>query len=227
MTQRNLHPESAKTLTNTGIFMLRRLLDWPFMALTQSEITALLGEWSTGDREALERLMPLVFDELRQLARSQFRREPDGHTLQPTALVHEVYMRLAGQRKVEWQNRSQFFAFAALLMRRILVDHAKARVTAKRGGGAVVLPLNEALAGASDDDGEPAGVELLALDEALAALAEVDSRQARIVELRFFAGLTHEEIAELLGISVTTVKRDWKTARYFLYRAMASGGEGE
>ncbi|HMB54169.1 MAG TPA: sigma-70 family RNA polymerase sigma factor [Thermoanaerobaculia bacterium] len=194
------------------------------MSLTQREITALLAEWSDGDQEALERLMPLVFEELRQLARSQFRREPDGHTLQPTALVHEVYMRLAGQRKVEWQNRSQFFAFAALLMRRILVDHAKARFTAKRGGGATVLPLNEALARPGDDDGEATSVDLLALDQALEALAEVDPRQARIVELRFFAGLTHEEIAELLGISVTTVKRDWKTARFFLFRVM-SGGE--
>jgi len=196
------------------------------MALTQSDITALLAEWSGGDREALERLMPLVFDELRQLARSQFRREPDGHTLQPTALVHEVYMRLVGQRKVEWQNRSQFFAFAALLMRRILVDHAKARITAKRGGGATVLPLKEALASAADDDGESTSVELLALDQALAALAEVDPRQARVVELRFFAGLTHEEIAELLAVSVTTVKRDWKTARFFLYSAIAGGGAG-
>jgi len=189
------------------------------MSLPPSEITALLTDWSGGDREALERLMPLVFDELRQLARSQFRNEAAGHTLQPTALVNEVYVRLVGQRKVSWDNRSQFFAFAAILMRRILVDHAKARGTAKRGGGALRLPLEEAVA-AGDEDGGSTSVDLLALDAALTSLAAVDPRQARIVELRFFAGLTHEEIAELLGVSVTTVKRDWKIARLFLYRAM-------
>ena len=183
------------------------------MSLTRGEITALLGDWSDGDEEALARLMPLVFDELRQLARGHFRRESAGHTLQPTALVNEVYMRLVEQRQVQWDNRSQFFAFAAILMRRILVDHAKARRTAKRGGGVQKLPLNEALAAAE----LPADVDVLALDEALDALGELDARQARVVELRFFAGLTHEEIADVLDVSLSTVKRDWRTARLWLY----------
>lgn len=185
--------------------------------MPSSEITALLNEWSHGDREALERLMPLVFDELRQLARSYFRHEPEGHTLQPTALVNEVYMRLVEQRKVEWDNRSQFFAFAALLMRRILVDHAKARRTSKRGGDVRKLPLMDAMA-----IGEEApDLDLLALDTALTDLAALDPRQARVVELRFFAGLTHEEIADMLAVSVTTVKRDWRVSRLWLYRRMS------
>lgn len=190
------------------------------MSMPRSEITALLNEWSRGDREALERLMPLVFDELRQLARSYFRHEPDGHTLQPTALVNEVYMRLVEQRKVEWDNRSQFFAFAALLMRRILVDHAKARLTSKRGGGVAKLPLKEALA--VGEEPLDLDLDLLALDEALGELAALDSRQARVVELRFFAGLTHEEIGDVLGVSVTTVKRDWRTARLWLFHHIST-----
>jgi len=187
------------------------------MPTPPSEITALLNEWSRGDQEALERLMPLVHGELRQLARSYFRHEPEGHTLQPTALVNEVYMRLVEQRKVRWDNRSQFFAFAALLMRRILVDHAKARHTAKRGGDVRKLPLEEALA----LGGKPLDLDLLALDAALTELAAFDSRQAQVVEMRFFAGLTHEEIADVLGVSVTTVKRDWQTARRWLFRRMS------
>lgn len=184
------------------------------MTLTEGEITKLLAEWSYGDADALAQLMPLVFDELRQLARSQFRRESEGHTLQPTALVNEVYMRLVEQRRVQWDNRAQFFAFAAILMRRILVDHAKARRTAKRGGDVQKLPLKEALAAAET----PRQVDVLALDEALDALTEIDPRQARVVEMRFFAGLTHEEIADVLDVSLSTVKRDWRTARLWLYR---------
>lgn len=189
------------------------------MTPSQGEITRLLADWSDGDPEALGRLMPLVFDELRQLARSHFRRESEGHTLQPTALVNEVYVRLVGQRQVQWDNRSQFFAFAAMLMRRILVDHAKARRAAKRGGGVQKLPLEEALvvpAGA----GAGADVDVVALDEALTALAQLDPRQARIVELRFFFGLTQEEVAEVLELSLTTVKREWRTARLWLYQQM-------
>lgn len=179
----------------------------------QGEITDLLAEWSDGDGEALERLMPLVFDELRQLAQTYFRREAESHTLQPTALVNEVYVRLTEQRQVQWENRSQFFAFASLLMRRILVDHAKAKRAAKRGGGVAKLPLDEALVGAEVMD-----VDVLALDQALNRLAEVDDRQARIVQMRFFAGLTQEEIADVLDISLSTVKREWRTARLFLLR---------
>ncbi len=179
------------------------------------QVTDLLVEWSEGNVEALEQLMPLVFDELRKLARSHFQRESEGHTLQPTALVNEVYMKLIDQRKVQWENRSQFYAFAALLMRRILVDHAKGRRAAKRGGHVQKLSLDEALGVP-----EPVDLDVLALDDALSALAEIDPRQARVVELRYFAGLTLEEIAEVLGVSATTVKRDWRTARLWLYREM-------
>lgn len=177
------------------------------------DVTGLLVDWSRGDKEALERLMPLVVDELRHLARSHFRREPEGHTLQPTALVNEVYLRLTDQRQVQWESRSQFFAFAATLMRRVLVDHAKARRTAKRGGDVRKVSLQDVIGLA-----EPEDVDLLALDDALSTLAEIDPRQSRIVELRFFAGLTHEEIAEVLEVSVSTVKREWRTARLWLYR---------
>jgi RNA polymerase sigma factor (TIGR02999 family) len=185
------------------------------MPLTQKEVTDLLIQWSEGDAEALERLMPLVFEELRHLARFHFQRETDGHTLQPTALVNEVYMRLVDQRRVQWDNRRQFFAFAATLMRRILVDHAKGRRAVKRGGDVRKVPLDEAL-GVSDAP----DVDLVALDEALSRLAAIDPRQARIVELRHFAGLGNEEIAEVLDISPTTVKREWKTARLWLYQTM-------
>lgn len=178
-----------------------------------TDVTGLLVDWSRGDDQALERLMPLVVDELRHLARSHFRREPDGHTLQPTALVNEVYLRLTDQRQVQWDNRSQFFAFAATLMRRVLVDHAKARHTAKRGGNVRKVSLQDVI-GLT----EPQDVDLLALDDALSALAGIDPRQSRIVELRFFAGLTHEEIADVLHVSVSTVKREWRTARLWLYR---------
>jgi RNA polymerase sigma factor (TIGR02999 family) len=186
------------------------------MSFHDAEVTALLADWSDGDSDALERLIPLVVDELRRLAGGLFRRESEAHTLQPTALVNEVYMRLADQRRVSWDNRSQFFAFAALLMRRVLVDHAKARKAAKRGGGAAKIPLSEELA-----LGEVVDLDILALDQALASLAQFDPRQARVVELRFFAGLSHEEIAELLDVSLSTVKRDWRTARLWLYREMS------
>lgn len=181
------------------------------MTTSHPEITELLVEWSRGDVEALERLMPLVVDELRRLASSHFRRESAGHTLQPTALVNEVYMKLVDQRKVQWDNRAQFFAFSAVLMRRILVDHAKGRLADKRGGHVPKLSLDEALGVP-----QPMSLDLLALDDALQELARLDARQARIVELRFFAGLNHDEIGETLGISPTTVKREWRTAKLWL-----------
>lgn len=187
------------------------------MSFHDDEVTALLTDWSDGDTDALERLIPLVIDELRRLAGGLFRRESEAHTLQPTALVNEVYMRLADQRRVSWDNRSQFFAFAALLMRRVLVDHAKARKAAKRGGGAAKIPLSEELA-----MGDVVDLDILALDQALEGLARIDRRQARVVEMRFFAGLSHEEIAELLDVSLSTVKRDWRTAKLWLYREMSS-----
>lgn len=186
------------------------------MPAQAGEVTDLLIDWSRGEPKALERLMPLVFDELRRLARCHLRRERDGHTLQPTALVSEVYMRLVDQRKVEWQSRGQFFAFASTLMRRILVDHAKAHLAAKRGAGAKKVTLGIDL----EAPGRPVDLEVLALDEALDELGEMDRRLAKIVELRFFGGLTHEEIAETLGVSRTTVKRGWRTARIWLYKRL-------
>jgi RNA polymerase sigma-70 factor, ECF subfamily len=179
------------------------------------DVTRLLQEWSQGDVAALSALMPLVFDDLRYIARAQFQRESPGHTLQPTELVSEVYLRLYGQRKVHWENRKQFFAFSALLMRRILVDYAKGRNTAKRGGGRPDLPLDEALAVPIRDS-----IDLVALDEALSRLAVIDERLSRLVDLRFFVGLTNEEAAEVLGISLTAVKRDWRMAKVWLHREL-------
>lgn len=184
-----------------------------WMPTTKTEITQLLLDWSEGDLEAREKLMPLVYEELRRIARGYFSREAKDHTLQPTALVNEVYMRLVDRRKVQWKNRSHFFGWVAEMMRRILVDHARARQTVKRGGGVAKVSLDE-----SFGLGEEKDLDLVVLDDALQALAEVDPRQSRIVELRFFAGLTNEEIAEVVGVSTTTVKRDWRTARLWLLR---------
>lgn len=180
------------------------------------DVTDLLHDWSEGDPSALERLIPLVFEELRQIASRLFKRESGGHTLQPTALVNEMYFRLMDQRKIHWANREQFFGVASLLMRRILTDYAKGRHAAKRGSGAVKLPLEDALGLSVSDK----NLDFVDLDEALSRLAEIDPRQSEIVQMRFFTGLGHEEIAELLGISVTTVKREWKTAQLWLYREL-------
>lgn len=183
-------------------------------------VTQLLQEWSRGDPAALEKLIPLVFQHLREIASRMFRRESDGHTLQPTALVNEVYLRLMEQRSMHWQNREQFFSVAALLMRRILVDYAKSRQTAKRGKGVAKIPLDEALGVADIRDLD---VDLVTdVDEALSHLAEIDPRQAKIVEMRHFMGLSHEEIAEVLEISVSTVKREWKIAKLWLCRELGS-----
>ncbi|HKD18435.1 MAG TPA: sigma-70 family RNA polymerase sigma factor [Thermoanaerobaculia bacterium] len=176
------------------------------------EVTALLREWSAGDRGALERLMPLVYEELRKLAASHLRSERGNHTLQPTALVHEAYLRLVGQRSVTWASRAHFYGIAAQMMRRVLVDHARRRQAAKRSPGTLFLDLGEEAPAAQAD---PAP-ELLVLDRALTELERLDPRQARVVELRFFAGLSVEETAEVAGISTATVKREWKTARAFL-----------
>ena len=175
------------------------------------EVTALLKEWSAGDRGALERLMPLVYEELRRLAASHLRAERGDHTLQPTALVHEAYLRLVGQRSVSWANRAHFYGIAAQMMRRVLVDHARRRLAAKRSPGTLYVDLGEETAAAPDR-----APELLALDRALTELERLDPRQARVVELRFFAGLSVEETAEVAGVSTATVKREWRTARAFL-----------
>lgn len=179
-----------------------------------SDVTQLLAEWSSGDKNALEKLLPLVYDELRRQARRYLGGERPGHTLQPTALVHEAYVRLVGQRDVKWQNRAQFFGVAAQLMRRILVDHARARGAAKRGGadGAIALPTPESV---SQPD-----VEVTTLDDLLTKLATLDATQARVVELRYFGGLTIEETAEAMDLSPATIKREWSMAKAWLYREM-------
>ena len=159
--------------------------------------------------------MPLVYDELRRVAQHYLRRERSDHTLQSTALVHEAYLRLAGQSQPQWQNRAHFFGIAAHLMRQILVEHARGRGAAKRGGNALRLELDESLATAQQTD-----VDVIALDVALQQLSELDAQQGRIVELRFFGGLTIEDTSEVLGVSPATVKRDWVTARAWLFRAM-------
>jgi RNA polymerase sigma factor (TIGR02999 family) len=179
-------------------------------------VTQLLVEWQNGSQQALEQLMPLVYAELRAIAGRYFSREASNHTLQSTALVHEAYLRLIGQQRVQWQNRAHFFGIAAQMMRRILVDHARHQQRAKRGGSDATLSLDEAMAVS-----EPAAdVDLLALDEALTVLTRIDPRGARIVELRFFSGLTIEETAEVLAVSSGTIKREWSTARAWLYREM-------
>ena len=178
----------------------------------REDVTRLLIDWSNGDPVALDQLMPMVYSELRSLASRYLRRERVDHTLQPTALVNEAYLRLVDQRSVRWQNRAHFFGVAAQMMRRILVDHAKSHHRAKRGGGARKVSLDEAI-GVTDD--RAAG--LVVLDEALTRLAEFDDRKSRIVELRYFGGLSVEETAEVLEVSVNTVMRDWKLARAWLY----------
>ena len=181
------------------------------------EITRLLQSWSCGEKEALNELVPIIHRELRGLAAACLRRERREHTLQPTALVHEAYLRLVDQTQVQCQNRAQFFAIAANLMRQILVDHARHHLAAKRGGGNKVA-LEEALGVAQRQE-----LDIVALDEALGKLAQLDPRQCRVVELRFFGGLTEEEIAEVLGVSAITVKRDWRIARAYLHRRLGAG----
>lgn len=185
------------------------------MSDAPQEVTRLLARWSGGDREALDALTPLVYNELRRLAKSYLRRERPDHTLEGTALVHEAYLRLIDQRHIEWRNRNQFFALAAEQIRRILVDHARARIAAKRGGSNFKLSLDEGIAPAQEKD-----LDLVALDDALQALARADPQQSRIVELRYFGGLTIEQTAEVLGISPATIKRDWAVAKAFLKREM-------
>jgi RNA polymerase sigma factor (TIGR02999 family) len=180
-----------------------------------ADVTRLLARWSRGEQEALDELLPLVYGELRRMAGRQLRAERQEHTLTPTALVHEAYLRLVGQRRTSWRSRAQFFAIAARLMRRVLVDHARARLADKRGGGLVVVPLEQA--GDPEAAASPLA-DVLAVDEALTRLAALDADQARLVELRFFGGLTVEEIAPLLGRSERTVKREWRLARAWLFR---------
>ncbi|MGH9844910.1 MAG: sigma-70 family RNA polymerase sigma factor [Blastocatellia bacterium] len=184
-----------------------------------AEITGLLVAWSDGDEAALEKLTPLVYDELHRLAKLYLKRERSGHSLQTTALVNEAYLRLIDWKNVEWQNRAHFFGLSAQLMRRILVDHARRRSYRKRGGDARQVSLEEAAVVSVERS-----ADLIALDDALNTLAGMDARKSRIVELRFFGGLSVEETAEALKISPRTVKREWALAQAWLYRELSKGG---
>ncbi|MCD9188218.1 MAG: sigma-70 family RNA polymerase sigma factor [Pyrinomonadaceae bacterium] len=177
----------------------------------KSDVTQLLSKAQTGNREALDELLPLVYDELRRVAGSHLRNERDNHTLQATALVNEAYIRLLEQKEVDWQNRLHFFSIASEMMRRILVNYAVQRNAKKRGDGAIQVELDEAISFADGRD-----FDLVSLDEALKTLAKLDEKQAKIVELRFFGGLTIEETAQVLGISDSTVKREWRMAKAWL-----------
>jgi RNA polymerase sigma-70 factor (ECF subfamily) len=183
---------------------------------TPQNVTQLLIGWSNGDKEALDKLVPLVYDELRRQAARYLRHERVGHTLQTTALIHEAYLRLVDQKNVHWQNRAHFFGIAAKLMRRILVDHARTKKRAKHGGSDIRVSLSDANLKAPGQD-----LDIVALDEALERLAAIDEQQSRIVELRFFSGLTVEETAEILSISTATVKRDWSMAKAWLHREIS------
>jgi RNA polymerase sigma factor (TIGR02999 family) len=195
-------------------------------------VTQLLAAWSEGDQRALDELMPLVYGELRRLAQSHLRRERPGHTLQRTVLVHEAFLRLVNQKEVRWQGRAHFLGLASRLMRRILVDHARARLAAKRGDGARHVSFDDAIALPDADveiDADPEAllatrdqptVDLVALDNALQQLEAMDPRQGKVVELRFFGGLTVEETAQALDISVATVKREWAVAKAWLHRQL-------
>jgi RNA polymerase sigma-70 factor (ECF subfamily) len=180
------------------------------MPATQN-VTGMLRDWTNGDQEALDKLIPVVYDELRRQAARYLRGERPGHTLQTTALIHEAYLRLIKQHNVEWKDRAHFYAIAARLMRQILVDHARKRQAAKRGGSDIKVPLEEEMAISPERS-----VDLVALDEALTRLAGIDPQQSRIVEMRYFSGLSTEETAEVMGVSSRTVKRDWNVAKAWL-----------
>ncbi len=187
------------------------------MTPSSESITQLLTEWRDGDKTALDRLIPLVYEELRRLAHHYLRRERPGYTLQTSALVNEAYLRLVDHKGMRWQNRAHFYAVAAQAMRRILVDHARSRDAAKRGGGANLIGLDEAATAA-----QMQAANLLALDEALNQLALIDKRKSRIVELRYFGGMSVEETAEVIGVSPVTVMREWSSAKAWLLRAISA-----
>jgi RNA polymerase sigma factor (TIGR02999 family) len=197
-----------------GFKLISRRRSMP--APSPQEVTQLLLAWGKGDKSALDQLTPLVYEELRRLARRYMGRESPGHTLQTTALVNEAYLRLIDQRNVKWQNRAHFFGVSAQLMRRILVDFARARHNLKRGGKAPQVSLDEALVVSEERE-----ADLVALDDALSALAEIDPRQSQVVELRFFGGLSVDETSEVLRVSPDTVMRDWKVAKLWLLRELS------
>lgn len=186
------------------------------MSTAPGEVTHLLLELKQGNKKAEDLLIPMVYNELRRIAAAYLRREAGGHSLQPTALVHEAYLRLTGIREIDWQSRAHFFAVSATIMRRILVDHARATRARKRGDGCDEVSLNDAILPSPER-----APEILALDEALDRLTALDGRQAKIVELRFFAGMKEEEIGDALGVSARTVKRDWRIARAWLFKELS------
>ncbi len=188
----------------------------------QVNITQLLFRYGKGEPQALEKLLPIVYQELRRLAKNYMRRESSGHTLQPTALVHEAFFKLVDQNEVQWQNRAHFFGVAAQLMRRILIDHARSRKAVKRGGTQAKVAFDEAVHWEAAEEGAP---DLLALDEALEKLAALDERQSKVVELRYFGGLSIEEVAEALHTSPATVKRDWTLAKAWLQRELTGDAD--
>ncbi len=190
----------------------------------QSEVTRILLDWSNGDRTALDQLWPVIYGELRRLAEQRLRRESPGHTLQATALVHEAYLRLVDQTEVNWQGRAHFFGVAAHLMRQILIQHARAKHAGKRGGDHQKIYLDD-VSGLEDNLSERQDPDVIALDDALNTLAAIAPRQSRIVELRYFGGLSIEETAEVLGISPATVKREWNMAKAWLRREISRGSQ--
>ena len=190
------------------------------MTVSKPGLTELLDDWRQGDLTAIEKLTPLIYDELRRIAHRYVQRERNGHTLETTALVNEAYLRLAGQKKIEWQNRAHFFAVTAQVMRHILIDHARRRRFLKHGGDAQQVSLSEAAMMS-----EQRAAELVTLDEALDELARLDGRKSRVVELRYFGGLSLEETAEVLEVSLMTVRRDWRAAKAWLYRRIKNDAE--
>lgn len=192
------------------------------MSSTSHEVTQLLIDWGNGDQAALDRLMPLVHAELRRMARRYMSRQNPGHTLQTTALINEAFLKLVGSHDKHFQNRAHFFGVAAQAMRHILVDYARAKQYEKRGGGAQQVSLDEALTVSAER-----AAELVALDDALKELANIDSRKSRVVELRYFGGLSVEETAEVLNVSAVTVMRDWSLAKAWLHRELSKGGEND
>jgi RNA polymerase sigma factor (TIGR02999 family) len=182
---------------------------------TESKLTSLLGDWKQGDPSALQKLTPLIYDELRRIAHRYVRRERNGHTLQTTALINEAYVRLAGNEAPDWQNRQHFFAVTAQVMRHILIDHARRRQSLKHGGEVKQVSLSQVAVMADDR-----AAELIALDEALEELTVLDPRKSKVVQLRYFGGLSLEETADALGISLMTVRRDWRAAKAWLYEAV-------
>ena len=204
------HHESRSSNAATG-----EVPSPPFPPAPSASVTQLLLAWGAGDQAALDALLPLVYDELKRQAARALRNETPGHTLEATALVHEVYLRLVDQERAQWQNRAQFFGMASQLIRRILIDHARARQASKRGGGAVRITLADADVPAAESN-----VDMLDLNEALERLAALDPEQARLVELRYFGGLSIEETAVVLEVSPATVKREWAVARAWLRREL-------